>query len=219
MRRRGDVNQVVELQLSIYGARVTANLGLDLAWLEPAVRWIHPPKIGPHAHESVRWMRVGLSAPNGKDQWWSFEEPDFDQAIVQLGAQILDHGLGWLERESARSAFLRDAQARVDRSKGPRHPQGRFAELRLFAAVLAWNGKLEEAKQAAEHARACWEEEHQRLSTALSHFKGKFPPQGGAQMTVPDLARELDRLISPTTGVFSRDSQEPRPPPSTSEQQ
>lgn len=214
------MTQVVELQLSIYGARVTANLGLDLRWLEPAVRWINVPKIGPHAHEAVRWVRVGV-AGGGKDKWWSFEDDSsFEVALDELRRAILEPGLEWLERESARTAFLRDAQARVDRSKGPRHPQGRFAELRLLAAVLAWVGRIEDARVVAEHARACWEEERQRLAQALSHFQSKFQPAPEPRLSVPDLARELDRLICPTTGAFAPADAEPSPhSPSPSEPQ
>lgn len=204
VRREGDVTQVVELQTSVYGARVTANLGLDLAWLEPAVRWVHSPAHGPHAHEAVRWVRVGVAAPSGRDHWWSFEsQEELETAVSELGRVILEHGLTWLAREADRRAFLRDAEQRVDRSKGPRHPHGRFAELRLLAAVLAWNGRLEEARAIAELARSCWDEERQRLASALSQFKGRRAGATGPNLSVPDLARELDRLISPTTGVFA----------------
>jgi hypothetical protein len=220
VRRRDDVTQVVELQLSIYGFRVTANLGLDLAWLEPAVRWVHPPKIGPHAHEAVRWVRLGIAGSTGRDHWWSFEdEENLALALAELESEILLSGVQWLERESDRSAFLRDAEARVDRSKGPRHPEGRFAELRLLAAVLAWNGRVDEARRAAEHARACWDEERQKLSKALTHFSNRYPSSDGRAPTVPDLARELDRLISPTTGVFAKEPAEGRPSSLPSEPQ
>jgi hypothetical protein len=203
VRRAGDVTQVIELQVSIYGARVTANLGIDLPWLEPALRWIHPPDIGPHAHESIRWIRIGVATPEGRDRWWSFAEPvDLDVAVRELGAEILGPGLAWLDRESGPAALLKEAEARVDRSKGPRHPHGRFAELRLLAAVLAWNRRLDEARAVAEQASTCWEEERQKLSNALASYRSRFATSGTSALAVPDLAQELEALISPTTGAF-----------------
>ena len=60
VRRARGVVEVVEVQHSIYGGRVTANLGLDLVFLRPLVRWVPRPSLGPHAHDCVRWLRVEI---------------------------------------------------------------------------------------------------------------------------------------------------------------
>jgi hypothetical protein len=198
VKKTTDVVQVVELQVAVFGGRVTANLGLDLSWLKPATRWIERPRLGPHAHESVRWTRIGLVAPEGVDRWWDFAEGEAEaceEAAMGVGRAVVDDGLPWLELESNGAAFLRHALDRVARSKSPRHPHGRFSELRLLAAVLAWNGRREDARSAAEQARACWNEEKDRLLRARHHFRQKVRSEGRLP-SVPDLVRELDRLIT-----------------------
>jgi hypothetical protein len=196
--RSQDVERVVEVQLSIYGARVTANLGLNLAWLLPAVRWVSAPELGPHAHECVRWVRLGIVGAKAHDHWWSFETPEErDVALEELRAEIFGPGRAWLLAESTQESFLRDAEARVARSKGPRHPSGRFAELRLYAAVLAWAGRVEEARRTAAQARSLWPEERDRLARALALFQDRYPPTKPDAAAVPDLLGELDRWIAP----------------------
>jgi len=196
--KSGDVERVVEVQLSIYGARVTANLGLNLSWLLPAVRWVSPPELGPHAHECVRWVRLGVVSERAHDHWWSFETPpERDACLDELRREIFGAGRAWLLIESTKEAFLREAELRAERSRGPRHPSGRFAELRLLAAVLAWNGRNEEAQRRADDARRLWGEEQDRLTRALALFQDRFPPSDPDAAAVPDLMAELDRLIRP----------------------
>ena len=204
VRRRRDIIHVIELQLSIYGGRVTANLGLDLPWLPPAIRWIDPPKLGPHAHDSTRWIRVGLTGPEPADRWWTFlsdAEEDQIGAARGVGGAILEHGIDWLDAEADRTAFLRHARERVDRSRSPSRPEGRFPELRLLAGVLAWNGRFDEAAEILELARAGWEDERGRLALARAEFGARYPGTPAAR-AAPDLVGELERLISPTTGEF-----------------
>jgi hypothetical protein len=199
VKHLGKVTQVIELQYSIYGGRVTANLGLDLTFLKPLVRWIEQPALGPHAHDSTRWIRVGLVRPERTDHWWSFE-PDSDEAadraVDQLGQAILDYGIPWLEGEANEESFLRYARARVERGRCTEKPNGTYLDLRLCAAVLAWSGSIKEARQHVELARTCWDEERQRLVAARAEFlktraKTRMP-------SVPDIQRELEELILPT---------------------
>lgn len=211
VRANGAVTQAIELQHSIYGGRVTANLGLDLSFLKPLVRWIAQPALGPHAHDCTRWIRIGLVSPERADRWWSFE-PDSEEAAVravrELGQAIIEHGVSWLDAEAARESFLRYARARIDRGRCPERPNGTYLDLRLCAAVLAWNGELEEASACVELARACWDDERERLVAARAEFqktksKTRMP-------SVPDIQRELEELISTTTAsspaARSRDS-------------
>ncbi len=191
-----DVQQVVEVQLSIYGTRVTANLALDFAWLAPAIRWVSPSSVGPHAHDCTRWIRLGVSGKYGKDHWWSFDtEAALEATVAEIRSELLGPGLGWLERESTAAAFLADARTRVERSKASRHPHGRFSELRALAAVLAWNGRPAEAREAAAHAREVWPEERARLERALALFRDRYPPDAAPPGVVPDLPAELDALL------------------------
>lgn len=192
VRRDGEVIQVIELQFSIYGSRVTANLGLDLEWLAPAARWIPRPEIGPHAHEGVRWIRVARAA-GGTDRWWNFETEELaETAARELFDMIVHQGLAWLSSEAHPRKFLEHARQRVARSSGPRHPAGGFFDLRLLASVLAWNGELEEAREIAKEAESFWPEEKRRLDFAREHYlsrhKGDCPP-------VPDLVAELFAII------------------------
>lgn len=205
VRTQGEVAQVVELQYSIYGGRITANLGLDLSFLKPLVRWIAQPALGPHAHDSTRWIRIGMVRPERSDHWWSFE-PDTigaaQRAVRELGQAILEHGIAWLEQEAARESFLRYARAKVERGRCPERPNGTYLDLRLCAAVLAWCGQLDEAQEHAESARACWEDERSRLVAARAEFqktkaKTRMP-------SVPDIQGELEELISTTTASSSR---------------
>jgi hypothetical protein len=200
VRARGAVTQVIELQYSIYGGRVTANLGLDLTFLKPLVRWIAQPSLGPHAHDSTRWIRIGLVRPERSDHWWSFE-PGVEEAAVravrELGQAIIEYGVSWLDTECERDAFLHYARARIDRGRCPERPNGTYLDLRLCAAVLAWCGQLEEAQANADLARACWEDERARLVAARAEFqktkaKTRMP-------SVPDIQGELEELISTTT--------------------
>jgi hypothetical protein len=202
IRRIGPVAQVVELQHSIYGGRITANLGLDLEFLKPIVRWIDRPSIGPHAHDSTRWVRVGLVQPDPRDLWWAFDD-DTDEGCEEaargLGRAILDHGISWLEAESDPAAFLRYADVRLERSRSVLHPQGCYMELRLMAAVLAWNGEIAKARVFAERARLCWDEERARLAEARAQYRRRHTSVTGRLPQVPDVQGELDDLISTTT--------------------
>jgi hypothetical protein len=199
VRNSGSVLQVIELQVAVFGGRVTANLGLDLPWLRPATRWIQRPRLGPHAHEAVRWTRIGLVGPEASDQWWNFTEEGVgnacEAAAHAVGSAVIDDGLPWLEIESKTDAFLRHAEERVSQSKSPRHPHGRFSELRLLAAVQAWNGLDSEAKLTADFARSCWSEEKDRLSRARLHYRKNVAQSGDRVASVPDLVRELDQLL------------------------
>lgn len=203
VRRQGAVTQIVELQYSIYGGRITANLGLDLEWLRPEIRWISPPALGPHAHDATRWVRVGLVGPERSDQWWRFDDApeSLEAAGLGLARAILDHGLPWMETESCAESFLRHAEDRRRRSSSERHPEGCFAEVRLVAAVHAWLGD----RRAAEHylglARSLWPNEKARLQAARRAYRERHADSPAKIPRVPDLVRELERIIEPTRGA------------------
>src|SRR5688572_18638012 len=76
VRSVAGITQVVELQHSVYGGRVTVNLGLDLDILKPMLRWMDRPALGPHAHDCTRWVRIGLTMPEATDVWWPFSAED-----------------------------------------------------------------------------------------------------------------------------------------------
>lgn len=196
IRRQGRVTQVIELQHSIYGLRVTANLGLDLEWLKPPVRWIPRPALGPHAHDSARWVRLGLTTPERADRWWSFEEDDASIAAAAraLAAALLSSGLDWLERESSPEAFLRFAEERLRRSEGVMRAVGSYLDLRLLTAVHAWRGDREAAEAALFEAKVLWPEQKARLAEARRHYKERHV--GGSRLAgVPDLHKELERVV------------------------
>jgi hypothetical protein len=206
------VIEVVELQHSIYGTRITANLGLDLAWLKPLIRWIPRPAIGPHAHDCIRWIRVGLApgegerpAPAGRrDRWWSYEEGDPESLAVAaeaLAARVRGPGLGWLRRERSPEAFLLHARRSLERSRTQRAPEGGYHELRLLAAVHAWRGDPEAAAEVARLAAERWEEERARLAHARKIYRRRHPRAPARLPPVPNLQAELERLASPTTGA------------------
>jgi uncharacterized protein DUF4304 len=195
------VTQVIELQHSIYGGRLTANLGLDLEFIKPLVRWIPSPALGPHAHDATRWIRIGLVRPDHADCWWAFDadsDDGADEAARSAGRAILDHGLPWLEAESDSKSFVHYAETRLERSKCAEHPEGCFLELRLMAAVLAWHGEIGHAQLFAERARLSWPDERARLQAARMAFRKKHPQVGRKVPEVPDIQAELDRLISTT---------------------
>lgn len=202
VRRQGAVTQVIELQHSIYGGRITANLGLDLEWLRPLVRWIPQPALGPHAHDATRWVRIGIVSPAKADVWWSYadETESVDDACRNLARAILEYGVRWMESESAREAFLQYAQEKLVRSQSPVRPHGSFLELRLMAAVCAWRGEFASAHEHAAHAAQLWTEERERLVNARKIYK-KRHPSDVRLVGVPNLVRELERIISPTTGA------------------
>lgn len=201
IRRVGAVTQVVELQHSIYGGRVTANLGLGLEWLPPQIRWITPSSLGPHAHDCVRWVRLGLVSPARADTWWSYtdEEGSAEQAVGLLRDILMRHGLAWLETESSQEAFLRHAEGRLERSKSQRHPKGCFPELRTMAAVCAWSGDLVAARRYRDRAVKLWEEEKARLHAARGVYLERHHKPDQPLAGVPDLIKELEVIISPTT--------------------
>jgi hypothetical protein len=206
------VTRVVELQHSIYGGRLTANLGLNLDVLKPLVRWIDAPDVGPHAHDSTRWIRIGLVRPDHVDCWWSFStdsEDGAEEAARGLGRAIIDHGLPWLDRESTPAAFLRFAEGKLERSISIERPHGSYLDLRLLAAVLAWNGDFGRAKLLAARARESWSEEQRRLVEARDDYRRKNPQLGNRIAPVPDIQAELDQLISTTT-VSSKPASDPR---------
>lgn len=197
VRRQGAVTQVIELQHSIYGGRVTANLGLDLEWLKPYVRWIPTPQVGPHAHDATRWVRVGIVSPAKADVWWSFgSEDEIDGCAKNLARAVLEYGVPWLDDKSGRDAFRKYAEEKLARSQSSMRPHGSFLELRLMAAVCAWRGELTLATEHAGHAAALWNEERARLVNARTMYKKRHPEQPRLA-GVPNLVRELERLITP----------------------
>lgn len=209
VRSTGGVTEVVELQHSIYGGRITANLGLDLDFLKPVVRWIARPRLGPHAHDSTRWIRVGLVRPERADCWWSFDtgaEDACDVAARGCGRAILDHGVAWLATERSPVAFLRFAEARLERSRSDLHPDGSYQELRLLAAVLAWNGEVTRAREVADRARQAWGEERSRLAAARATYRKKHADHTRRMPAVPDIQLELDLLIDGSGGPPSLDA-------------
>lgn len=203
VRRTSGVIEVVEAQHSVYGARVTANLGLDLEWLRPLIRWVPRPQIGPHAHDCVRWIRVGLVEAEREDRWWRYEDDDeasIDKAAQDLADYVRGPGLGWIANEKTPAAFLRYAERQVERSRSQRQPDGGYLELRLLAAVHAWRGEFEEAGRICETAQAQWEEERGRLVMARKIYRSRHPAAPVRLPPVPNLQRELERLTAPTTG-------------------
>lgn len=192
--RRFDVFQVVEVQHSIYGKKITVNLGIDLPWLPPAARWIPRPARGPHAHDCLRWVRIGRLLEEPEDRWWSYElKADADVAGEEITELIERRALVWLEHESERPSFLEYAKERLERSKGPRAPEGRYLELRMLAAVLAWNHLFDQAHEVVELSRAAWPDAREKLSAARRTFGEKH--KGASLVGVPNLPRELDDLI------------------------
>lgn len=202
LRRQGAVTQVVELQHSVYGGRLTANLGLGLEWLAPQLPWVRAPTLGPHAHDCIRWVRLGLVSPARADTWWSFTDEDGspEAAVEGLGRALIEHGLPWLDAESSEQAFLRYAKEKLDRSKSRRHPKGCFPELRLMAAVSAWSEDEAAAQRYAKLARKLWAEERERLANARQLYLHRHPDRAPELEPVPDLLEELEQLTSPTTG-------------------
>lgn len=207
VRRLAGVTQVIELQHSIYGGRITANLGLNLDFLKPLVRWITPPAVGPHAHDSTRWVRIGLVRPDHADCWWSFDALQAgacEAAALGLGRALLEHGVPWLDLETTPKAFLKYADARLERSQTLERPQGSYLDLRLLAAVLAWNKEIAQARVVAERAAMSWQEERMRLVAARAEYRRRNLRQARRVASVPDIQAELDQLISTTmAGLIS----------------
>ncbi|MEL7369945.1 MAG: DUF4304 domain-containing protein [Myxococcota bacterium] len=213
VRRDGAVTQIVELQHSVYGGRITANLGLDLEWLRPEIRWIPRPQLGPHAHDAIRWIRIGLAGPDRRDQWWSFQEDEetLEKAGRALAQAVMEHGIPWLEAQSGGRSFLRHAEERHRRSCSDAHPEGGFPEVRLLAAINAWVGDYGEARRFLELARPMWPQEKARLQAARRVYRDR-QVEGAKLPRVPDLLKELERLTEPTKGgsVFQAPRRAPR---------
>lgn len=200
VRPKGGLTQIVELQHSIYGGRVTANLGLDLPGLLPPIRWIPQPNLGPHAHDAARWVRIGMAMPERADRWWAFtdETDSVVTAIDGLGGALTGYGLDWLDREGAPDALLRHAEERLERSRSPMAVDGGFLELRLLVALHAQIGDLRRARTFLRMAAALWPNEHKKLEEARRHYLEKHQPPGTRLKGVPDLLAELEGLIGPT---------------------
>jgi hypothetical protein len=201
IRRVGPVTQVVELQQSVFGSRVTANLGLDLEWLPPPIRWIPRPEVGPHAHDATRWIRIGLTQPERVDRWWTFgeDEASVAEALEPLRAALLAGGFDWLARESTATSFLRDAEDRARRAAHPERPYGGFPEVRLLAAVQAWAGETAASRDSLERAATLWPDERGRLESARLVYLRRHPSDVELP-GVPDLLAELEALLSPPAG-------------------
>lgn len=163
--------QVVEFQPSIYGARCTVNFGLDLRFLEPLAPWIPRPRLGPHAQDCLRWVRLGDLLPGQVDLWWSFGDPEARRRSGEAIARLVErHGLAWLDAEATPEAFLAYAASRLQRSRSPRRPSGRFEELRIYAAVAAWNGRHPDAARVLEACARAWPGEREQLEEARRAF-------------------------------------------------
>lgn len=204
VRAHEGVAEVVEAQHSVYGTRLTANLGLDLLWLRPLVRWIRRPDLGPHAHDCIRWIRVGLVDDPSGDRWWSYEPEDpasLEEAAGDLAERVAGPGLSWIGRERDPSSFLHHAERCLDRSRSRLHPEGGYLELRLLAAVLAWRGDFERAGTVCMRAGVHWNEERARLVMARDIYKRRHPDAPTRLPPVPNLQRELERITEPTTGA------------------
>lgn len=203
--------QVVELQHSIYGSRVTANLGVTLDGLKPVVRWIAQPAIGPHAHDCARWVRIGMVSEERRDTWWSFEADGsgVSRAVGALADALLKDGVGWLDRAAEPAALMTHALEKLERSKSAHHPAGRWPELRLAAAVAAHFGDEATADRCCAEARALWEEERARLVAARRAYKARHPRREAPLPRVPDLQGELERLIAPTRAALSKTVERP----------
>lgn len=171
VRTLGEVLQVIELQPSIYGSRCTVNFGLDLAFLAPLAPWVPRPRLGPHAQDCIRWIRLGELMPGKEDRWWSFESAAARRASGEELARLVERqGLAWLESEARPAAFLRYAEARLSRSQSPRRPSGRFEELRLYAAVAAWSGRHADAARVMAACERAWPAERAHLEEARRAF-------------------------------------------------
>lgn len=204
VRRTGGVTEVIEAQHSIYGSRVTANLGLDLEWLRPLIRWVPRPEVGPHAHDCIRWVRVGLVDGAGGDRWWPYDEDDpasLELAADGLTSSVATAGIDWMARERTATAFLRHAQKQLERSQTGRQPDGGYLELRLVAAVYAWLGDFERAESTCARASYQWEQERARLRMARKIYRRRHPDASTRLPPVPNLQRELERITAPTTGA------------------
>ena len=194
------VQQVVELQHSIYGARFTVNFGLDLSFLAPTATWIPRPALGPHAHDCVRWIRLRELLPDKEDRWWAYETAaERKQAVAGLREAVLEHGLSWLEHESPAGRFYVHSKHRLERSKSPRRPYGRFEELRLHCAVCAWMDRWEEAEAALEDCRVEWPDEREHLEDARRHYLSQLGRRAREVPRVPDAIRGLEAFLAACT--------------------
>ncbi len=203
LRRVGAVTQVIELQHSVYGGRVTVNLGLGLEWLPAQIRWVPPAVLGPHAHDCARWVRLGLVSPARKDTWWTFteDEESAPQAVGALTDTLLNSGLRWFEVEQAAEEFSKHGLERLERSKNKRNPKGGFQELRMMAAISAWQEDNEAAQLYLGLAKKTWSDEKARLQGARQVYKNRHAKTRDLA-EVPDLLQELSEIISPTTGAY-----------------
>lgn len=126
--------------------------------------------------------------------WWSYgSERELAVACEGMLNALLAHGLPWFEEKSSREAFLAHAFERVERSRSPRHPEGRWAELRVFAATLAWNERTDEARRVAELAASLWHEESARLDAARARFARAARCDVAA---IPNLQDDLVTLVT-----------------------
>lgn len=197
VRRQPGLTEVVEAQHSIYGTRVTANLGLDLDALPPVIRWIPRPELGPHAHDCVRWLRIGLAGAERGDRWWAYDPEDRDsleRAAAALAGEVSGPGVGWLRREQHPDAFLEHAERAVARSRNSVQPEGGYLELRMLAAVHAWRGDRSKGRAVCDLARSVWPGERERLVQARTIYARRHPGATDPLSPVPPLQDELEAL-------------------------
>lgn len=216
VRNEGEVIEVVEVQPSIYGSRFTVNFGLDLEFLEPLAPWIPRPKLGPHAQDCLRWIRLGELLPGQEDRWWSFESEHARQASGnEIASLVAKYGLKWLTRHRKKDAFFRHAEARLARSRSPRRPFGRFEELRLYCAIAAWTERDAEVANVVEACRRTWPAEREHLEEARRLFLAatgrrrapKVPDGLSALLTYV----ESTRTALPSEASSARVRRTPRP--------
>src|SRR5688572_29776101 len=139
------------------------------------LRWIPRPSVGPHAHDCIRWIRIGLCSPEKSDRWWSYgaDSGGLEPAMLSLAEHLSGSGVQWIDRQSEPPNFIEYAREQMERSRSDRHPDGGFVELRLMAAVLAWHGDRDQALKFANRARAIWSEEKERLTKARQLYQKK----------------------------------------------
>jgi len=193
VRESSPVRQMVEPQWALYAPRVTLNLGLAITSLSSVVPWVKAPSTSLMA-EAQRWTRLGRITPRKQDRWWSLDEPDADAAERHMLADLLRHGLPWLEREAHSDAFLRFAEARRARTVTELSPEGAFGDLRLSIAVRCWRGEGREARRLLGFAASAWGMEHGRLEHARRDF-AESQDLTVLPEAVPDLLAELEALV------------------------
>jgi hypothetical protein len=98
----GDPVEVPGLRENLYG-RFTVNLGIFLRDVHERLAEFEVPAFVSESHCEIS-MRLG-ELPTGSERWWNLEQ-DPRELAADVGDELREHGMPWLDALSSRASIL-----------------------------------------------------------------------------------------------------------------